>query len=288
MTVYGGRSHKLLRAITQGIAYPTDLALDLSGHLYVSNEGEIQGTGSVNEYALKGTKEIRALTRRLTGPFRIVLDGLGNLYALDQTSVVVYEHANSKRVYRIPVRGYALAVDASNNLYVSTLFTVKIYAPGSRTPSRTITDGVDEADAFAFDSAGNLYVANGVGGAYNCGTVTVYAPGSDSILYTINATKEICGPLRVAIDSANNLYVASGEDTFPGAVDVFAAGTSTLLRTISQGINGPEALAFDRSGDLYVANYNGNTVTVYAPGSSSVLQTISEGISYPAALAVWQ
>ena len=44
-------------------------------------------------------------------------------------------------------------------------------------------------------------------------------------------------------------------------------------------MNGPTALGFDSSGNLYVANYLGNTVTAYAPGSSTLLMTVSNGIT---------
>lgn len=72
---------------------------------------------------------------------------------------------------------------------------------------------------------------------------------------------------------------------------VYAPGTTSVLRAISQGLNNPDSLAFDRSGNLYVANRGGNsgsggdTVTVYAPGSTSVLRTISQGLNGPVALA---
>jgi hypothetical protein len=65
------------------------------------------------------------------------------------------------------------------------------------------------------------------------------------------------------------------------------------METISNGIHNPGALAFDGSGNLYVANENGacggnsryGTITVYAPGSTSAFLTISQGISGPLALA---
>jgi DNA-binding beta-propeller fold protein YncE len=47
-------------------------------------------------------------------------------------------------------------------------------------------------------------------------------------------------------------------------VTVYAPGSKSVLRTISQGLNDPGALAFDGSGNLYVANITGNAVTVYA------------------------
>jgi DNA-binding beta-propeller fold protein YncE len=86
------------------------------------------------------------------------------------------------------------------------------------------------------------------------------------------------------------LYVANGGAS---TVTVYAPDSKKLLRTISQGVVKPTALAFDGSGNLYVANcgsYCGGkgsngTVTVYAPGKAKVLRTISQGVSSPQALA---
>ena len=46
----------------------------------------------------------------------------------------------------------------------------------------------------------------------------------------------------------------------------------------------PEALAFDTSGNLYVANYGNNTVSKFAPGSTTPTATLT-GLSGPDALA---
>ena len=46
-----------------------------------------------------------------------------------------------------------------------------------------------------------------------------------------------------------------------------------------------DALAFDRYGDLFVANAGSNTVTEFAPGSTTAETTYTSGISHPAALA---
>jgi YVTN family beta-propeller protein len=62
-----------------------------------------------------------------------------------------------------------------------------------------------------------------------------------------------------------NLYVAnSGNNT----VTVYAAGGTSVLRTISEGIAAPIALAFDNSANLYVANRGSSTITEYASGGS--------------------
>ena len=81
------------------------------------------------------------------------------------------------------------------------------------------------------------------------------------------------------------LIIFMSQTELASTVTVYAPGSKNVLRTISQGVNAPYALAFDGSGDLYVANANANTVTVYASGGGTVLRTISKGVKYPDALA---
>jgi sugar lactone lactonase YvrE len=72
----------------------------------------------------------------------------------------------------------------------------------------------------------------------------------------------------------------------PGWVSVYSSGKKKkLLRKITDGIDDPVSLALDSSGNLYVGNYQADTVTVYAPGSSSPLRTISSGVLFAFALA---
>jgi hypothetical protein len=107
----------------------------------------------------------------------------------------------------------------------------------------------------AFDSSGNLYVAN-VGnvrhGPYN---VTVSAPVSKSVLRTIS--QGVYRPIALAFDRffRDNLYVANlKSDTGGDNVTVYATGVTSPLRTIYKGLSIPRDLAFDGSGNLYVSN----------------------------------
>ena len=104
--------------------------------------------------------------------------------------------------------------------------------------------------ALAFDSAGNLYVMNG----YPTNTITVYAPGSESVLRTIS--KGIDDPVGLALDGSSNLYVTNfdGGTQQCGTVTVYAPGSNAVLRTISKGVAKPLQLAFDGSGNLYVSS----------------------------------
>ena len=63
----------------------------------------------------------------------------------------------------------------------------------------------------------------------------------------------------------------------------FAPGSTTPSATLT-GLNDPDALAFDASGNLYVANTGGNTVSEFAPGSTTPTATLT-GLNDPYALA---
>jgi serine/threonine-protein kinase len=68
-------------------------------------------------------------------------------------------------------------------------------------------------------------------------------------------------------------------------VQAYTDGGTTLARTITSGIAGPDAIAVDPSNTLYVANVSANTITEYASGSTTPTATITTGISQPTALA---
>jgi sugar lactone lactonase YvrE len=289
VTVYGGSDWSLVRTITHGIKEPTSLALDPLGILYVLN------LQNVTVYKNAGRKLLRVLTRDVRSPYGLALDHHGNLYVQGPRSVHVYVNGRERNVHTIRVVGDTIALDAADNLYVGTQAnTVNVYAPGSRTPSRIISDGISYPTGFAFDAAGDLYVANVFGGTQYCGRnstagwVTAYAPGATSPFLTITAQQGICNPFRLAFDDAGDLYVANGP---PGSehasnVTVYAPSSSTLQRTITDGVDGPWALALDHAGNLYVANASASTVTVYAAGGTTLLKTISNGVAYPESIAI--
>lgn len=80
------------------------------------------------------------------------------------------------------------------------------------------------------------------------------------------------------------LYVASAS----GGVSVYPLGTTVPIRKLSA--MQPMALAFDRSGNLYVANHNGGPtgrgfVSVFAPKATAPKRTISSGVNVPYSLS---
>jgi sugar lactone lactonase YvrE len=60
--------------------------------------------------------------------------------------------------------------------------------------------------------------------------------------------------------------------------------SKTVLRTISQAVKTPDALAVAGGGSLYIANIGNSDVTAYTPGSYDLWRRISH-VSNPTALA---
>ena len=116
-------------------------------------------------------------------------------------------------------------------------------------------------------------------------TTILSACGNNSTLSSSMPTAD--GLLAGPPVKNGDLYVANaGANT----VTVYSRGSTSVLRTISKGVRYPNALAFDRSHNLYVANNfisygHEGTVTVYAPNSQSVRRTIAQGVNAPNALA---
>jgi sugar lactone lactonase YvrE len=131
-----------------------------------------------------------------------------------------------------------IAIDHSGNLYVANRLrsggNVVVYAPGSKTPSRTITDGVTSPVGITIDASGTLYVTN-----ITEQNVEEYLPGEDHPFETI--TQGMTTPVAVTVNKKGWLLVANlSQDT----VVEFPPGSITLSkRRVSKGLHGPEGLA---------------------------------------------
>jgi hypothetical protein len=76
------------------------------------------------------------------------------------------------------------------------------------------------------------------------------------------------------------LYVADNENN---RIFIYNAAVknSSPIGTITSGISGPNGIAVDKSGDLWVANTYAQTVTEYAPNSTTPKLTLSTGLNQP-------
>jgi 6-phosphogluconolactonase (cycloisomerase 2 family) len=239
-----------------GLAGTAGVAVDTTGTVYVGNT---QG-GTVTEY---GLGHYGSPSKTITGagvayPAALTLDSSGRLYVANQTN-------NEISVF---------AAGAS----------------GAAAPYATIqgqNTNLSSPDGLAVDSSGNLWVANASTNSvteYQAGAITA---GNDdpSPLHTITAG--IDGPSALAI-SGNELLVA---DRYHNQVTGYSLSSPGIaVQTItSSALNFPNGIDVDASGNIYVSNQFGNSVTVFAPNAAAgatPTSTIGANLSSPGQLAV--
>ncbi|HEY1866713.1 MAG TPA: hypothetical protein VGG70_00360 [Candidatus Cybelea sp.] len=143
-------------------------------------------------------------------------------------------------------------------------------------------------DDVAASMSSKIYVANA---SYPAGSVTVYAKNADgnaAPVQTISGSNTgLVQPEGIAVDDAGKIYVSDIFGSRPkfddgpsqqGVVFVFAAkanGNVKPIATIHDGLNYPNGIAFDRTGNLYVANFQGCDITVYAAKTYQLIRTIT-------------
>ncbi len=268
-------------------------------YVFTANCCGVLNHGDISVYK-PGLQEIDArIVRAIHDPRAIVVDSSGKIYVVNIFSSITEFAPGSRRpMQKLELYGaLTLALDGSGNLYVDRCISclpqmrprnrdekdaILVFAPGAKTPSLTITQGIAMPVAMAVDAAGNVYVGNALSGRHP--SITEYAAGSASVSRRI--TRGLKWPGHLAVDGSGNLFVANQD----AAVIEYAPKSTQRLRTITKGVAAPSALATDANGMLYVGNTGDPSVSgwisIYAPGESSPAYRISDGINDPAALAL--
>jgi len=170
---------------------------------------------------------------------------------------------------------------------------------GPPTPGPATSSALDHPAAVAVDSQGNVYIADYVndmveevtpGGILSviAGTGTHGAPTPGSA-----TSSDLAGPIGVAVDSVGNVFIADYgncviEEVFPiGTLSIFA-GTGTCTTptpgpAAASGLNGPNGVAVDSTGHVYIADSLNNVIEEVTSGGalSIIAGTGSPGAPTP-------
>ncbi|HEY2473586.1 MAG TPA: hypothetical protein VGI19_02175 [Candidatus Cybelea sp.] len=168
-----------------------------------------------------------------------------------------------------------LAVDKKGNLYVPNAgsSTVTVYKPGKTTPFKTYSPGSNPNYALV-GGDGTVYISQGFVG---CICITVYPPNSMMPELTIPLSGTGGSPMAMTLDGSNNLYVTLTNAT----VYEFAPGETQGTNLGLIGLHNPRGIAFDRKGDLVVAddplNFLSGYVDIYPRGKTQYSKQINVG-----------
>ena len=286
---------KILRNIFLSLGVIFALAITAHAqNLYVS--ANAPGSHKIFEYTSDGTQSTYA--SGLDNPRGLAFDSIGNLFVAHLKEA---DDIGIWRVLKFNLRNHVstfgsatnflfegLALDAAGNVYV---MGVDINSPtGASTIFKFTPDGErivfgsvpSQGWGLAFDSAGNLYAAEGGVGLTGDRTIFKFAPnGTRSVFVGPSAFAAGEYPVGLAFDSSGNLFVSIETFTDPGAdsIVVFTPNGMRVSPPFATGLTFPRGLAFDSSGNLFVAEANaipdgdilkfphgGGSPTVFATG----------------------
>jgi hypothetical protein len=285
---------RVIRGPRTRLSNATAIAVDGAGRIYVTNGGVTSDTllpaPSVTVYAQDAAGDA-APVRTIAGP-ATRLGGPGAIAVADDGTVFV---ANAD----------VLPED------LGSVTTHAAGAAGDAAPLEVLRgqrSGVVAPGSLAFSPGDTLYVA--LNPSFHP-RINVYRPGATADTPPVRSLKVpwLGGAPGLAMDRSGRLYVAqamsaSGVNAYGpdlGAIKVYRPGAindSGLVRTINGSatrLNGPSAVALDRSGNIYAANYWGTgpgSITVYGPGTEEDVRPLrmiagpATGLKQPIALAL--
>ncbi len=249
---------------------PTGITIDKDGNLFVTDQGSdlirkitpgqvvttiagVDSAGSANGVGKQAA---------FFNPMGIVADASGNLYIAD---------AGNNAIRLITAGGTVSTIahnDSTHNISTPTAFS--------------------NPTGVALDGSGNVYVANYLNSnilmVNPSGVVSNYAD-TGRFQGNMNGPAPAATffyPNSVAVDAQGNVFVADGvnnlirEISTAGIVSTFA-GSGLPGAVDSTGtaasFNGPSGLAFDKFGNLYVADTNNNLIRKITP--AGVVTTVA-------------
>jgi len=273
-----------------GLARP-----DVTQRIYVAS----RNTDSVLGFAITADGNV-APTRILSGPNTLLGFPIGLAFSpgghLDVmndsgTSVLIFPKGAHGDVApqvlggsNVPITGSAgIAIDASGQIYVSdfranAIYVFKSGAVGNVAPKRTITGPktlLSSPLQMAFDSAGDLYVANYL---TSTSPITEFAPnanGNAAPIHKIGGSHTHLVTVQgIVIDSAGRIVTGNFNGT---SIEIFAAGAHGNVAPVVT-IGGAKTLitnllgvGVDASGTIYATNQSStpgdDAILVFAPGA---------------------
>jgi len=126
----------------------------------------------------------------------------------------------------------------------------------------------------AFDSSGNLYVAD----SYNNQIDKIAPGGSASVLLNLTSAGFSAAGPNGLVFSGGNLYVAGYYDNKVLKITLGATPSVTTFATLPAG-SAPTYLAVDGSGNIYASDSNSGNISEISANGSSVTTFVSLGSS---------
>ncbi|GAB3625896.1 Serine/threonine-protein kinase PknD [Pandoraea terrae] len=243
------------------LAYPTGVAADAAGNVYIADQNnqrirKVDTSGTITTIAGNGTYGFSgdggaATSAQLDSPAGVAADAAGNVYIADNSN---------SRIRKVDTSG--------------TITTIA----GNGTPSFSGDGGAATSAELSFpfgvavDAAGNVYIAafgnQRIRKVDTSGTITTIA-GNGTVGFSGDggaaSSAQLTNPTGVAVDAAGNVYVADRDNQRVRKVDT--SGTITTIAgngTLTFGGDGgpatsaqllsPDGVVVDSAGSVYISD----------------------------------
>jgi trimeric autotransporter adhesin len=271
--------------------YPTGVAVDGSGNLYIADTTNnvirkvTASTGDISTVAGNGTYGYSgdggpATSAELANPRGVAVDGSGNIYIADLYNYVIRKvTAATGYISTVAGNGHN-NYSGDNGPATSAELYYPIYVAVDGSDNIYITDQYNDVIREVAASSGDI--ATVVGGGSTCAGATDYigdgcAPTQCSLVL----------PLGIATDSSGNLYIA---DADAEEIRMVSWGTGVISSVagsfnnygfsgdggsaVSAKLDGPLGVAVDTSGNIYITD-NGNFRIRKVTAASGDISTIA-------------
>ncbi len=220
----------------------------------------IQPSGTVSPPIISGLED----------PFALAFDSSGDLFIGAEARIIEITPGGTQSTFASGMATTALAFNSQGDLFAGVGNSVVEFTPDG-TKSTFATLGFEQdVKGLAFNSAGNLFVAES---ALSMGAIFEYTPGGTQSTFATS----ISVPNGLAFNSAGNLFASSGGGS------IFEFTPDGTRSTFATGSDGAEGLAFNSAGDLFEADRLNGTIYELTPdGTRSVFVS---GLDGPYALA---
>ncbi len=275
------RQPQLSNRISQRIAFAIGLALCLFAVARPA-AGQMKIVPGISTFAGNGTAGYTgdngaATSAQLHQTEGVTTDSAGNVYIADWTNNVIRKVAAGTGI---------ITTVAGNGTAGYSGDTGAATSASLRGPT-----GV------AVDNAGNLYIADQANNRVRkvtaaTGVITTVA-GNGTAGYTGDTgaatSAELFSPTDLAFDSTGNLYISDNANNrirkvtiATGVITTFAGNgtagyTGDTGAATSAALNQPAGLAFDKSGNLYIADVTNNRIRKVAAGTGVITTYAGNG-----------
>jgi sugar lactone lactonase YvrE len=250
---------------------PTSVAVDGSGNIFIADGGDhtirkVAAGGVVTTFAgssgQPGSTDGSGSSARFLYPYAIAVDASGNVYVADSGNQNIRGISPGGNVYTIA--GTAGVAGSTDGTGVAALFNLP--------------------QGITVDAAGNIYVSdtnNSTIRKITAGGVVstlAGAAGQTGGADGAGASARFSYPFGLAADALGNIYVADFDNdavrkvTPGGSVTTLAGSAGTSGSVDGQGsaarFNHPEAVSVDAAGNVYVIDTSNQTVRMITAGGS--------------------